>query len=383
MKKILTLTIALIIGMQNAQAQQLCETPMQFNAAFKALSATESAAIKATEKLISTSVEQVTKAVNAETKSILTDFQNYIAQRIAYDDAMNKMSVIRDRKAANVNSQLKNRTPDIGNKACGKSTGAQNWTISKSITKNAANTSRNGYLHQLNKNETSAQAAEKTLAKHTEWFSDTVHKNNPFLNADINAGSLFGHSTFRHDASTNVIPVPNPDTVPNTLVAAQQFSRNIIGNSGIDKVTTLSTLGSQKSQTKKAKQNRNVARKNLAFSPFAEMLARRTTVKGAENGKWLRSYYIKLSKEGTGYSESIAPTIADNISEYEMQEHMYSKLYTNPDWITSLEGPSKQLQLEELEIINKNLALEWDTLLALEKLATLDGVNLATTLDKQ
>jgi hypothetical protein len=53
----------------------------------------------------------------------------------------------------------------------------------------------------------------------------------------------------------------------------------------------------------------------------------------------------------------------------------------NPDWAISLTRPNKSVKVEQLEVVNKNMSLEWDILLSLEKLATIDGVNLATTLE--
>jgi hypothetical protein len=164
------------------------------------------------------------------------------------------------------------------------------------------------------------------------------------------------------------------------LIAAQQYARNIIANDGTPKINSLEEA-SDSEKTRRVNAIKDTSRKNLAYSAFADMLGSRTSVQGSKTGTWLRSFYSLLSTKGTGYSADIAKNIPDDMSYYEFKEHMYSKMYTNPDWLISLETPEKQLQLEQLDIVNKNMNLEWDTFLTLEKLATIDGVNLATTLD--
>ncbi len=388
MKKTIAITLIILLGLgaRASYAQTLCELPTTFNTSFSDLDDEEKSIFKKTTTNIVNALSSVVQAINEETITVMDAFQTYSVQKAAYDDAVNKMAMIKNRQVKNTENQMDNRPPDFDDRACARATNAKNWAKTRQAKNLLSDEHKNGYLAQVNKAKSTSEMALKTRDAHVEYFSDIneeEHGENPFLNADVNANSIFAYSTF-HNIDTYE-GIPSTDYTSNTLIAAQSFAKNLVGNTGVQKVSTNSLQSSETGAINRAKQFRTTSRQNLAYSTFADSLAKRTALKDTKTGVNLRAKYSQLDKLVKGNQESasadMAKTIHDDISEYEFKDHMYSKMLTNPDWIASLETPNKSLQLEQLDIVNKNMALEWDMFLTLEKLATIDGANLAATLD--
>lgn len=386
-KKILLAFIIAVMSISTIQSAKAatCEIPAIFDKSMGALKTGQKATIKSADTLINTALKLVKETIVIETKAIVASLNKVTAQRSAYEDAVNQMRVVQTRQRLATENQLNNRTPDLGDVACAKATNAKNWSKTNSNTKKLAETHRNGFMQSVNKQKNLLDFSNKQLDKHTLWFSNIEHEidpskpNNPFTDADINAASLFGNDTFRN--MEGVSKIPSTEDTPNTMIAAQQFARNIVGKSA-PKVSSDSTLYSSQSKQEKIKALSKNSRKNLIYSIFSDMIAERSVIKGTNTGVNLNAYYANLEQTaGTGYSKALAQTVADDISEHEYKDHMYSKMYMNPDWAISLTRPNKSVKIEQLEVINKNMSLEWDILLSLEKLATVDGINLATTLE--
>ncbi|MCV6599801.1 MAG: hypothetical protein OIF36_04945 [Alphaproteobacteria bacterium] len=386
-KRKLLLIIITAFSINNASNAfaSTCEISANFDKSIMGLIKNQTTEIVTTGASIGAALKTLIVTINAETSTIMESFQKYSAQRAAYDDAINQMQVVQNRQRAATTNQINNRTPDLGDVACGKATNAKNWSKTNSNTRKLAETHRNGFMESINKQKNLLDFSNKQLDKHTLWFSNIEHEidptkpNNPFTDADINSSSLFGVSTFRN--KEGIKNITSSEDTPNTMIAAQQFARKLVGKAA-PKVASGIAFYSLQSKAEKVKNLSLNSKKNLVFSIFADMIAERSMLKGSNTGAWLNTYYSKLDNDiGTGYSKSLAQTVADDISEYEYKDHMYSKMYMNPDWALSLTAPKKSLKIEQLEVTNKNMSLEWDILLSLEKLATVDGVNLATTLE--
>jgi len=357
-----------------------CEKPTKFKSDLEDYSEAEADRIGSTLEVLSKKLQEVIEATKEETISIMEGFEKYALSRASYQDAMNKIAVIRNRQAANARIQTKNRIEDFDDKACARATNAPNFLKTRAITNALKEQSINRFSNNLTKVDP-VEIKKKNIENIDKYFSQKESRDveNPFKNADINAKSLFSYKTFKN-AVDNYGSLPSSDRTPNTQIAAEAYINNLIDNDGINLVNR--RLPSNEQQKDTVINNSKISRKNLAYSFLADMVAKRSTIPGSGTGTALRGKYTFLSnKGGTGFSASQAPNIADDISEYEFKDFMYSKLYMNPDWALSLPSKEKELKNEELEIVNKNMSLEWDTLLLLEELATADSVGLAAAID--